>query len=544
MLSFLCIVLLSFSWLGSAQQNNHEGFLQCLPLHSDGSAAISKLIHTPIDSSYTSVLQSTMQNLRFNTTATPKPIVIVTPQNPSHIQAAIICAQKHNLQLRIRSGGHDYEGLSYVARDPFVVVDMTNLREVNVDVETSTAWVQSGATLGEFYYKIGNASRTLAFPAGFCPTVGVGGYISGGGYGGLLRKYGLAADNVIDAQLVDVKGRILDRASMGEDLFWAIRGGGGNTFGVVVAWKVNLVKVPPTVTVFSVPRTLEQNATKLIHRWQYIGSKFPQELLMAVLVGGANVSGSGGNQKTVVATFNSLYLGGADKLLELMQESFPELGLVKEDCREVSWIEFVVFFSGYPPNSSLDVLLNRTPLPILRRSFKAKSDYVREPMPESAWEGMWEKFFIRINDTEAPTFFMTPYGGRMGQIPESQIPFPHRAGVLFKIHYLIFWDGGDNEVGQRSLSLIRGLYTYLTPYVSKNPREAYVNYRDLDLGTNNQGRRTSYRQARLWGLKYFKNNFDRYMRTRNNFRDEAKAVRVAVLLAKAKVDKELHEVGD
>ncbi|KAJ4843714.1 hypothetical protein Tsubulata_024561 [Turnera subulata] len=464
MLSFLCIVLLSFSWLGSAQQNNHEGFLQCLPLHSDGSAAISKLIHTPIDSSYTSVLQSTMQNLRFNTTATPKPIVIVTPQNPSHIQAAIICAQKHNLQLRIRSGGHDYEGLSYVARDPFVVVDMTNLREVNVDVETSTAWVQSGATLGEFYYKIGNASRTLAFPAGFCPTVGVGGYISGGGYGGLLRKYGLAADNVIDAQLVDVKGRILDRASMGEDLFWAIRGGGGNTFGVVVAWKVNLVKVDPGVS-----------------------------------------SGGGGGDEQI---------GGLDKLLELMQESFPELGLVKEDCREVSWIEFVVFFSGYPPNSSLDVLLNRTPLPILRRSFKAKSDYVREPMPEIAWEGMWEKFFIRINDTEAPTFFMTPYGGRMGQIPESQIPFPHRAGVLFKIHYLIFWDGGDNEVGQRSLSLIRGLYTYLTPYVSKNPREAYVNYRDLDLGTNNQGRRTSYRQARLWGVKYFKNNFDRLVRVK------------------------------
>ncbi|KAJ4849551.1 hypothetical protein Tsubulata_032529 [Turnera subulata] len=504
MLSFLTIVLLSSSWVASADNNNHEGFLQCLPLHSDGSAAISKLIHTPINSSYTSVLQSTIQNLRFNTTATPKPIVVVTPQNASHIQAAIICAQKHDLQIRIRSGGHDYEGLSYVARDPFVVLDMINLREVTVDVETSTAWVQSGATLGELYYKIGNASRTLAFPAGLCPTVGVGGHFSGGGYGGLMRKYGLAADNVIDAQLVDVKGRILDRASMGEDLFWAIRGGGGNTFGVVVSWKINLVKVPPTVTVFSVPRALEQNATKLIHRWQYIGSKLPEDLLVAVFVRRANLTREG-NLKTVLATFNSLFLGDAEKLLELMQESFPELGLVKEDCRELSWIEFAVFFSGYPPNSSFDVLLNRTLL--VRRSFKAKSDYVREPMPEVAWQGMWEKFF-RVNDTEAPRFIMTPYGGKMDQIPESQIPFPHRAGVLFKIHYLIYWDGEENDVAQRSISLIRGLYSYLTPYVSKNPREAYVNYRDLDLGTNNQGN-TSYRQARVWGAKYFKNNFDR-----------------------------------
>ncbi|XWS11483.1 hypothetical protein CRYUN_Cryun37aG0002100 [Craigia yunnanensis] len=72
---------------------------------------------------------------------------------------------------------------------------------------------------GELYYKIAEKSTTFAFPAGVCPIVGVSGHFSGGGYGMLLRKFGLAADQVIDAQLVDVDGRLLDRNSIGEDLF-------------------------------------------------------------------------------------------------------------------------------------------------------------------------------------------------------------------------------------------------------------------------------------------------------------------------------------
>ena len=186
----------------------HDQFFQCLSANSIHNGGIFSVIFTPRNSSYTSILESRIQNDMFNTIETPKPLAIVTPLSPSHIQATVICAHKHNIQLRIRSGGHDFEGLSYVSPLPFIVLDLINLRNITVDVENRVAWVESGATLGELYYRIAEKTRTLAFPAGTCPTVGVGGHFSGGGYGFLLRKYGLAADNILDASLVDVNGRV------------------------------------------------------------------------------------------------------------------------------------------------------------------------------------------------------------------------------------------------------------------------------------------------------------------------------------------------
>nr|GFD60002.1 reticuline oxidase-like protein [Tanacetum cinerariifolium] len=80
------------------------------------------------------------------------------------------------------------------------------------------------------------------------PTVAVGGHCSGAGYGNMIRKYGLTVDLIQDAELIDVNGRLLDRKSMGEDLFWAITGGGGASFGVVLSFTFKLVQVPPQVT--------------------------------------------------------------------------------------------------------------------------------------------------------------------------------------------------------------------------------------------------------------------------------------------------------
>ncbi|XVE58580.1 hypothetical protein DITRI_Ditri04bG0180900 [Diplodiscus trichospermus] len=450
LIPLLFAALVSLSSASSPQ----DDFIHCLSLQSNDSSSISRVIYTPNNSSYSSILESTIRNPRFSTPDTPKPLVIVTPSTASHFQATIFCSRKHGLQIRTRSGGHDYEGLSYVSEVPFVIIDLVDFRSVDVDVENRVVWVQSGAVLGELYYRIAEESRTLAFPGGVFHTVGVGGYLSGGGFGLLFRKYGLAADNVIDAQLIDVSGRILDRKPMGEDLFWAIRGGGGGSFGIVLAWKLNMVPVPATVTVFTFSKTLEQDAIKLIHRWQYIAHELPDEIYSVVSLNRVLNSSEDG-KNTVRASFSSLFLGGIDELVPLMQERFPELGLVKEDCIEMSWIESILYF-GQIQNESLEILLDRNfRTPVNSPSYKVKSDYVKEPIPENGLRGLLSRFSEEEAQSAVIAFFA--YGGIMAEIPETATPFPHRAGNLYKIFYNVGWQEKDNSERVLGLWSLKGL---------------------------------------------------------------------------------------
>ncbi|CAN0829026.1 Tetrahydroberberine oxidase [Linum grandiflorum] len=171
--------------------------------------------------SFSNVLDSSTQNKRFepSTIGVNKlPLFIIRPSNISHVGFVVICARSHGVQLLVRSGGHDYEGLSYVSPRPFVVLDFASLSAMNVDPVARSAWVESGATVGQLYYEIGRASSTLAFPAGICPTVGVGGHFSGGGYGTLLRYAGLAANHVTDVLVVDSNGQQVV-ATLPDELF-------------------------------------------------------------------------------------------------------------------------------------------------------------------------------------------------------------------------------------------------------------------------------------------------------------------------------------
>ncbi|WOK99548.1 berberine bridge enzyme-like 22 [Canna indica] len=509
----LLALVFFFAWPASIAATHHEDnstssyhvFPECF-LNYTNSINTSHLLYASNTSSFFTVFRSSIQNIRFLLSPdTTKPIFIITPTHHSQAQAAVACGHRLGLRVRVRSGGHDYEGMSYVSDgEPFFILDLVNFQSVDVNIADSTAWVGAGATLGEVYYNIAVKSPSAGFPAGICPTVGVGGHFSGGGFGTMLRKYGTAADNVVDAIIVDVNGNIMDKQSMGEDLFWAIRGGGGASFGVILAYKIKLVPVTPTVTVFRINKTLKQGATRLVEKWQYVAPNFDDNLFIRIVASAINDTESVGN-RTVQTVFECLFLGERAELISILDESFPELGVTTNDCSEMSWIESVLFFAGYS-NESSTILLDR--MPQFNSSFKAKSDFVREPILEAGWESIWT-FLMRSGVEEPLEMIMDPWKGRMDEIAEDTIPFPHRRGNLYNIQYFMRWFETEEAVTQRHLRWMRELYAFMGPYVSKNPRAAYLNYKDIDLGRNETPEKTSYVKAKVWGNAYFLDNFER-----------------------------------
>ncbi|CAA7054569.1 unnamed protein product [Microthlaspi erraticum] len=491
------LVLLVLVSDAKATNSNAETFLPCLRFRTGPEHPI----YTPDNSTFVSTYLSYTKNKRCSNPNNNNLIAIIAAKHESHVQATLVCAKINGIQIRIRSGGHDYEGLSYISSVPFVILDMNNLRSITVDVSNKKAWVEAGATLGELYTKISEASKTLAFPAGTCPTVGAGGHIAGGGFGNLIRKYGLTVDHVVDAKLVDVDGNILDRSSMGEDLFWAIRGSGGASFGVILSWKLNLVEVPETLTVFKVNKSLEQGVTDVLYKWQHVSSKLPRELFLSASPG--ITKGAKSSEKTIAVTFSAMFLGSAKNLIAILDENLPELGIKREDCNEMSWIDTVTFWAGFSVGTPTSVLLER-PLVPPGTFFKSKSDYVKKPIPKEGMDKIF-KTMLQFNDVWMD---WSPYGGVMEEIPANATAFPHRKGNLYKVQYFATWT--DADATDANLGLMKELYEVAEPYVSSNPREAFLNYRDMDVGRNPSGE-TSVEEAKIYGTKYFLGNFEKLM---------------------------------
>uniref|UniRef100_A0A0D9VE55 FAD-binding PCMH-type domain-containing protein n=1 Tax=Leersia perrieri TaxID=77586 RepID=A0A0D9VE55_9ORYZ len=388
-----------------------ESFLRCVARRSPATADPSRLVHAPGDALYPPLLNSTIQNLRFASASSPA--LLLTPATVDEARACVACCRDHSLSVRARSGGHDYEGLSYrsLSSPNFAVLDVAALRSVRVNAARRVARVEPGATLGELYYAAAAASGgRLGFPAGICPTVCVGGHLSGGGFGPMMRKHGLAADNVVDAEVVDAEGKVLDRAAMGEGLFWAIRGGGGGSFGVVVSWMVNLVPVPAVVSVFTVHRLLlrrggddERDLLRLLARWQAVAHALPDELFVKAAMETKAIS----SILRPLVVFKSLLLGNCSDMVTQMDHHLPELGIKTSDCREMDWLQSMLYFYGYTNGQSPEVLLDRTLQP--KDYYKIKLDYLTSPIPAAGLT----KLLTKIVEEKGGSIDIDPQGGEV-----------------------------------------------------------------------------------------------------------------------------------
>ncbi|XXG57376.1 hypothetical protein AAC387_Pa03g4545 [Persea americana] len=495
-ISFLLIFLGSFACLTCGKD-----VLSCL---SSGGVQNLTTISSP---TYAHFLDLSLYNLIYSGPHVLKPFAIILPEDRQQLVVSVQCCRKWSWVIRLRSGGHSFESMSSVADDPFVIIDLINLNRVTVDLDSETAWVEGGATMGELYYAIGTSSKAHAASAGIAPTVGIGGHFSGGGNGFLARKYGLAADNVVDAILIDADGRVHDRESMGEDVFWAIRGGGGGGWGAVYAWKIRLLPVPETVSVFYIFRHGSiSSSVQLVNKWQMVAPVLEDDFYLAVL------AHAGTNANEISLLFMGLYLGPKASAFDSITRAFPQLGVLENDFKEMSWVESTLYLWTSKKEPTLDYLKNRSYPKVF---CKSKFDFVMDPVPESRLEGALEML------AKQPKGMMTliPYGGMLARIGSEEIAFPHREGNLYGIFYFSAWEEEEDRRRDAYLGWIRGVYEYMTPFVSKNPRRVYVNVVDLDLGVMDWKNRSMYGEyavevARPWEEKYFHGNYDRLVRAK------------------------------
>ena len=206
-----------------------------------------------------------------------RPALIIRAAGTADVITAVEFASSQNLPLAVRGGGHSIAGHSSV--DDGVVIDLSAMRSVVVDPVSRRARVEGGATWADIDHE--TQAFGLAVTGGLVSSTGVGGFALGGGVGWLLRRYGLTADNLVSADLVTADGCLVHAdASENPELFWALRGGGGN-FGVVTALELELHPVGPTVLaglLFFPPESAEQ----VLKGWRNLTATLPDELTTLV----------------------------------------------------------------------------------------------------------------------------------------------------------------------------------------------------------------------------------------------------------------------
>lgn len=168
-----------------------------------------------------------------------RPAVIVRVADATDVSYIVSLARETGVELAIRSGGHS--GAGHSVSEGGIVLDLSNMKALHIDAEQRTAWAETGLTAGEYTAKAGAYGLATGF--GDTGSVGIGGITLGGGVGYLVRKYGLTIDDLLAADIVTADGQLLRvDAETHPDLFWAIRGGGGN-FGVVTRFQFRLHEV-------------------------------------------------------------------------------------------------------------------------------------------------------------------------------------------------------------------------------------------------------------------------------------------------------------
>lgn len=208
-----------------------------------------------------------------------RPAVIVQCAEASDIAVAIAWARKNGVEISIRGAGHNIAGNAVC--DNGIMIDLSTMKNVRIDAPKKRAYVEPGATLSDFDSSA--QVHGLATPVGINSTTGIAGLTIGGGFGWLTRKYGLTIDNLISAEVITADGnKIRTSENENPDLFWAIRGGGGN-FGVITEFEFQLHPIGPEVLAGLIVFPFSQ-AKQVLTQYRNFVESAPKELNVWVVL--------------------------------------------------------------------------------------------------------------------------------------------------------------------------------------------------------------------------------------------------------------------
>ena len=418
----------------------------------------------------------------YNAMIDKRPSLIVQCANAADVVSAVRFARRHGLLAAVRGGGHNVAGKAVC--DGGLMIDLSPMKEIHVDEEGRRALAGPGLRLGEF----DRATQVyeLATPLGIVSNTGIAGLTLGGGIGWLNGKFGLACDNLLSVEVVTAEGQILKAdPDVNQDLFWAVRGGGGN-FGVVTSFEYRLHHMASVIGGMLLYPI--QKARQVLSSYDTFARKAPDELTTAA----ALLTGPNGDAVVAVLVCYSGPVEEADKILGPLRTFAPPLA---DLIRPMKYLEMQsILDQGYPPG----------------RLHYWKSGFIKE-LSEEAIDTMTRHHAVKPSPLTA--IVLQQVHGAAARVGPAQTAFPHRKSQ-YDFEVLSQWTGDTKS--EENVQWTRKLYESMQPFLE---RGVYVN----SLGEEGEDRvRAAYGQNfdRLVELKrkYDPTNF---FRLNQNIRLEA-----------------------
>jgi len=392
------------------------------------------------------------------------PALIVQPSGAADVATAVTFAKERGLLVAVKCGGHSFSGKSTC--DGGIQIDLSMMRGARIDRENRRAFVEGGSLLGDLDHE--SMAQGLVTPTGTVSHTGVGGLSLGGGFGRLARKYGLTLDNIESVDIVTADG-ILRHASADEnpDLFWGIRGGGGN-FGVVTSFEFGLHEMNRIVIGGDVVFSPDQ-AIEVVRNYADYCQEAPDELSLDLIM----AAPPGGAPGAVIV--HAVYSGDhadADKVLA----PIAKFGKVLDNTVEpIDYVKLQTVYDDSDPRHGGDYI---------------KSGFVSD-VSDAQVNAIVDGF--EADPERSTIFFYGHSGGAINRVAEDATAFPNRDAILSPTVVVSWNKGADPE---SHIQYLRSYWSTIEKYVDG----FYTNTGDYETQANlNKNYRGNYK--RLVALK-------------------------------------------